>query len=285
MKCLYWLFPVVAILGIVVFLRPRDGQKGVHQVQTGAASGVLVPASSPEFSLPSAEETAAFVRERWAAHTPLGPDHRRVANEVVSVGKSTATHQVPAVFLAFDQWLRGQVAASVSERPARLVEGRALLVARKALWPGLARSNPEAALLLAPSPIARGVLPPDMAGQLEQIISGEGFYGVKAVCNHEPGSEHGVCCRIEHEVFINGRSYQAAIYGTRIERRTEESASIYGVALDGLLALHEDDVVVLPANELEASAVADQVAVIHRGKTTILPETRLASHLQALFNP
>jgi hypothetical protein len=235
--------------------------------------------------VPPAEETAAFVSERWVARTPLGPDHRRAAGEAARVEKSTATHQVPAVFPAFDQWLRDQIATPVSDRPARLVEGRALLAARQVLWADLARSNPEAALMLTPSPIARGILPPEMAGQLEQVVAGEGFYGVKAICNHEPGSEHGDGCRIEHEVFINGRSYQAAIYGTRTGRRTEESASIYGVALDGLLALHEDDVVVLPANEVEASAAADQVAVIHRGKTTILPETRLASHLQALFNP
>jgi hypothetical protein len=285
MKRIYWLFFAVIIGGIVVLLWPRDGQREMLQVQTGAASGVLAPTRSSEFRVPPAEETAAFVSERWAAHTPLGPDHRRVAGEAASVGKSTATHQVPAVFLAFDQWMRGQVAALVSDRPARLAEGRALLAARQALWPDFARANPEAALLLAPSPVARGILPPDMAGQLEQIISGEGFYGLKAICNHDLSAEHGAGCRIEHEVFIGGRSYQASIYGSRAKRLTEESASIYGVALDGVLALHEDDVVVLSAATVVASASADQLALIHRGKTTLVPESQLESALKSLLTP
>lgn len=284
MRHQYWLIPAVIIGGIVVIFWQWERPHELPQSLAPLESGITIPARSSDFRVPSAEEAAAFVSERWAAHTPLGPDHRSVEGEAASVAKSTTTREVPAVFLAFDQWLRGQRAVSMSERSARLAEGRALLAARQALWPDFARANPEAALLLAPSPVARGILPPDMAGQLEQIVSGEGFYGVKAICNHEPGSEHGEGCRIEREVFIDGRSYQASIYGTRTERLTEEAASLYGVAMDGVLALHEDDVVLLPANEVEPSAAADQLAVIHRGKTTLLPESQLTAHFLT-FSP
>jgi hypothetical protein len=277
MKHLYWLIPFALFAVILVVLRQWDSPQA-HKAQAAESSGAATSAGKSEFRVPAIAEVAAWSRQSRVAHTPLGKDRRRVVGEAVRVGKRTSRHEVPAIFTVFDEWMGGHLAASVSERPARLEEGRALLAERQKLWPDLARSDPEAALLFAPSPAARAVLPPDMAAQLEQIVSGEGFYGVKAICNHDPAAEHGAGCRIEHEVFIDGRSYQASIYGSRNQRLTEESASIYGVALDGLLALHEDDVVILPAD-------AGQLALIYCGKTTLVPETHLEVAIHSLLNP
>jgi hypothetical protein len=48
-------------------------------------------------------------------------------------------------------------------------------------------------------------------------------------------------------VILDGQVLVASIYGARLRRLTEENASIYGVALDGVIALHKDDGVVQPA--------------------------------------
>jgi hypothetical protein len=284
MKRLLWLLPVL-ILGIVASPWLRNHVPEKPRPERTASSGAADSSRERVFHVPPGEETAIHTRDAWVAHTPLGKDRRPVTGEAASVGKTTVTHDVPAVFTAFDAWLQGQLAVSPNDRTARLAEGRALLAARQELWPELARSNPEAALMLTPSPVARAALPPDMAAQLEQIVSGVGFYGVKAICNHESTAEHGAGCRIEHEVFINGRSYQASIYGTRSQRLTEESASIYGVALGGLLALHEDDLVILPAAAVQARAAADQLALIYRGINTLVTETQLEVQIQSLLNP
>lgn len=277
MKHLYWLVPAALVAAILLVSRHWDPPQAM-QVQASESSGATASVGRSKFRVPTAAEEATWSGQRWAAHTPFGPDRRRLVNESVSVRKSTATQHLPEVFTAFDRWMSGYLDASANHRPSRLEEGRALLVERQKLWPDLARSNPEAALMLTPSPVARAVLPPDMAAQLEQIVSGEGFYGVKAICNHEPTADHGAGCRIEHEVFIDGRSYQALIYGSRNQRLTEESASIYGVALGGLLALHEDDVVILPTTD-------ERLALIHRGKTTLVSESQLEVQIQSLLNP
>lgn len=277
MRYLLWLLPVL-ILGIVFFSWPRKPAPETARPVPMESSGAATASPERVSHVPPVDKTAISTREVWVAHTPLGKDRRLAVGEPAAIGKTKITHEVPAAFTAFEEWLQGHLTAPANDRPARLAEGRALLAARQVLWPDLARSNPEAALMLAPSPTAREVLPPDMAAQLEQIVSGEGFYGVKAICNHESTADHGAGCRIEHEVFIDGRSYQASIYGSRKQRLTEESASIYGVALGGLIALHEDDVVILPA-------AADQVALIYRGKNTLVSETQLESRIQSLLNP
>ena len=257
---------------------PRNHEPEKPRPAPKESSGVVTASPERGFEVPPVDKTANNTREVWVAHTPLGKDRRRAVGEPAALGKTKITHEIPAVFTAFDDWLQGHLTAAANDKPARIAEGRALLAARQVLWPDLARSNPEAALMITPSPMARAALPPDMVAQLEQIVSGEGFYGVKAICNHEPTAEHGAGCRIEHEVFIDGRSYQASIYGSRKQRLTEESASIYGVALGGLIALHEDDVVIMPA-------AADQLALIYRGKTTLVSETRLEAQVQSLLNP
>ena len=174
MKHFYWLIPAALIAAILLVSRHWDPPQAT-QVQSSASSEVTDSVRRSKFRVPTAAEEATWSSQRWAANTPLGPDRRRVVNESVSVRKSTATHHLPEVFTAFDRWMSGYLDASANHRPARLEEGRALLVERQRLWPDLARSNPEAALMLTLSPVARAVLPPDMGEMLERIVSGDGF--------------------------------------------------------------------------------------------------------------
>jgi len=216
----------------------------------------------------------------------LGPDrHPRPAGAESKLSQEERTVAIPPAVAAFDDWLQRYATASPEARPALEAEGQRLMTGRREAIAGLIASDPESAILLTPPPPQRAIPPPKLRDGLEQIVSGEGFYGVKAICNHGPEAEHGPGCRIEHEVFIDQKSYQAKIYGTRTARLTEESASIYGVALDGVLALHQDDIVVLPADAVVAGAPSDQLALIYRGKPTVVPANELEARVRALSQP
>ena len=116
-------------------------------------------------------------------------------------------------------------------------------------------------------------------------MAGAGFYGVPAICSHGPEAEHGAQCRID--VTLGGVRHRASIDGSRRERVTEETASLYGVALDGKLALHEDDFVVLPGAAASSDpGRASRIALIHRGQTTDFPDqAALGMHGRALTPP
>lgn len=222
----------------------------------------------------------------YSAPSPLGQDHRLLAaGGDWNLSQGDRVLPVPAAVAAFDDWLEKYVSAPVDSRTALETEGLRLLSDRRQAIAEMITSDPEAAILLTPTHVQRAMLPPKLRDSLEQIVSGEGFYGVKALCNHDPGAGHETGCRIEHEVLLDRRSYQATIYGTRAKRLTEESASIYGVALDGVLALHQDDVVVLPAGAVEAQAPSDQLALIFRGKTTLVSAADIEARIRSLLQP
>jgi hypothetical protein len=240
------------------------------------------PSPPPIPSTPSPASTPIAPRPRLV--TPLDETGHPAGPPVLSSTPARAL-PVPPAFAAFDSWLARHAAASPADRPALLAEGRALLAARRPVMADLIASDPEAALLLTPSPVARATLPADLRDELEQIVAATGFYGVKAICNHAPGAAHAEACRIVPEAIIDGVIYPASIYGSRRERLTEDDASLYGVVLDGRIALHADDVVVLPAEDVSTDpALAGQLAVLHRGRTTFTPDAAsLPAHLQSLL--
>jgi len=93
-------------------------------------------------------------------------------------------------------------------------------------------------------------LPSEIRELSERHVSGIGFYGVLAICNHTPEEiaspdhahwEH----EFRHEVVFNEESfepevYRAHVYGERLEEmKSEENAAIYGVAVGSDLAVAE----------------------------------------------
>ena len=158
---------------------------------------------------------------------------------------------------------------------------------RRATMARLVREDPEAALAAALTPHEVASLPPDFQKLVERPLAGVGFYGVLAICSHGDDSDHAAACRVERHVFIEDREIPVAIYGSRRDRLTEEDASLYGVELDGVLALHADDAVVFPAERLsDDPAHAGHFAVIHRGRTTFFADrSALDAHLARLATP
>ena len=241
---------------------------------TGPGSTAGVTVSAPAMAL--LERSVLHVR------TTLGVDRRPLPPEASTVETVAFRREVPAVFMAFADWMNRYGQARLDARAALLDEGKGLLEARRAAWPELAHRDPEAALWLSPSSAQRALLPAEWSSRLERVVAAEGFYGVRATCNHgaELGDGHSADCRIDHDVILGDEVFAASIYGARGRRLTEENASLYGVALDGLIALHEDDVVVQPA---VSGAGFD---VFYRGRTmSVADATALSLQLKTLATP
>jgi hypothetical protein len=223
-----------------------------------------------------------FARTYTRFHTEMRIDRVPILSQAPTRSTATIDRDVPAVMTDFARWLGQLSEAAPSAREELLVEGRALLEKRMALWADWAKTDPEAALLLSPSPSQRSLLPPDMVANLEEIVSGVGFYGVRVACFHEPNSPHESRCEVGYDVILDSRTFTASIYGSRRERLSEEDASIYGVAKGSVLALHSDDVVLRPLDPRQNYPLD----LIYRGEVhRVADDIGLEATLAKIFTP
>lgn len=225
-------------------------------------------------------EISRFVARREDSGPGKIPAATRTARETREI-------LIPGAIGDFERWLSSYASTTAEKRPLMLDRGRTLLVARRKAMAELINVDPEAAILTTIPPAMRKLLPVEFGEQLEKIVATEGFYGVKTWCNHGTGGGHDAGCRITYEVYFEGRSVQVSIYGSRKDRLSEENASIYGVWLDDRMALHEDDVVVLPASDLDSDpSHSGQWALVYKGRTTFAAnEEALPAHITALLAP
>lgn len=145
---------------------------------------------------------------------------------------------------------------------------------RRRIWmKDLIRRDPERALKEALTMKERAALPAEVAAEVEQVVSGKGFFWVLAVCNHGEGEVgHASDCEIKHEVVLGGKAYRAYVYGKRLEKLTTENDSIYGVAVDGELALHEEIMVRMDPEDLVEPPPEGAVVVVYEGETRIFED-------------
>jgi hypothetical protein len=198
------------------------------------------------------------------------------------VRTETVRLALPVEWHRFDQWLKRYSTASEAQRERMVAEGLLLAEARRNVMKELIKQDPERALDVALTPAERALLPDSFDKYIEQEISGEGFYGVAALCNHAEGESHNASCKISREVVLRwgtfeAEVYAASVYGSRLGRLTEEQASLYGVALDGQVALNEGDVKIYPAEQVTGDpGQAGQWAVIYKGKTNVVADPQIA---------
>ena len=182
------------------------------------------------------------------------------------------------------------VMTETAEAPPKMIDalrsesaaGRDLAwaTARRSVMYALIRENPREALAGALSPRQYALLPENLQALVEMPVAAEGFYGVLAICSHGADEEHINICQIEYEVITDfgtetAKGYKASIYGERHQRTTEENASLYGVVMDGHIALYENDVVIIDDGE---GFPGGRYAVYYRGQqwSTDDPDEALA---------
>ncbi|MEI6085282.1 MAG: Calx-beta domain-containing protein [Verrucomicrobiota bacterium] len=114
----------------------------------------------------------------------------------------------------------------------------------------LIQTDPQRALAEAVPFNERQKLPPAVVAELEQPVSGRGFYGVRVATDFENNR-----VEVKREAVIGGRRYEAFVYGRREAQKTSDNISLHGIAVDNVIALDEN-----PARELAPTEVAARLA-------------------------
>lgn len=136
-----------------------------------------------------------------------------------------------------------------SQRAARIEEGTRLARARREAMAGFIRKNPRYALQMAAPWAWYRQLPPEVTALLEERVSGRARFDVLCAA-HVPGSDHhefdGCTLRYLH---LHGRTYRAYVYGRLVREICRDNMPVHGVAIGDAVALHEDPLRVLGADE------------------------------------
>jgi hypothetical protein len=184
-----------------------------------------IPAKPQSVSPPSGKILAISSSSNLAAAEPPVP-----------AGEERHVH----VLNGFRRWAESYVTAGPDEKTAIIAEGAKLATERRDILAALIESDPAEALRQAVPMRLRQELPPEIAALLEERVSGRGEYNVLATLPL-PGAEKTVR-PIKRFASLSGQTYQAFVYGRRLSQTSRTNIPLYGVAIDGKLAVHEDPV-------------------------------------------
>jgi len=158
---------------------------------------------------------------------------------------------------AFQSWAgRYETAVTPGAKAGLVPEGVTLAKQRRTLLAGLIKSNPEKVLTLAVPASIRSGWPKEISDILESRVSGIGDFSVLGVL---PATNGPAVEPIQRFVQLNGQTYRASVYGRRLGETTKFSIPLHGIVLDGVMAVHEDALRELEADESPgpASPVTD----------------------------
>lgn len=145
-------------------------------------------------------------------------------------------------FAAFNAWMEKHAAAPAGPaRAALAAEGEGLALRRRQALVELIRQEPREALAWAVPVPQRRSLPVNVRQHLEERVSGRGRLGVMVADDFERGVR-----KVTHEAVLNGRRYEAHVYGRRAASVTRHNVPLWGIAVGPVLAVHEQ-----PARRLE----------------------------------
>jgi len=184
-----------------------------------------------------------FEFPRREAARPAAPAPRVAAtmpantDAAATAVKNPSSQIPPAPAAAFDAWSQRFLAATEIEKTALAAEGIQLATARRTALEKLIQTDPRAALEQAVSDDLRRQLPPPIQSLLEERVSGRGFFGALVVDYPDEAR-----LEVKHEVVLNGRRYDAYVYGRRFSQTTREKETLWGIAIGPSLAVHEEPV-------------------------------------------
>ena len=136
---------------------------------------------------------------------------------------------------AFAAWL-GQYsqATNDSQKTQLASQGLSLAQQRRAALSQWIKTEPQRAVASAIPVSVRAQLPADIVAQLETPVSAIGDLTVNAFLQAKGGPR---VQPLERMVKVGGTSYRAYVYGRRSSQTSKQGIPLYGVALDGELAL------------------------------------------------
>lgn len=172
-------------------------------------------------------------------------------------------------FARFAGWVARFQKTPAANKHSLEPEGLQLAGERRQAMATLIRKNPEHALELAVPVSVRKLLPKQIAAEVEETISGQGSLELLAALP-EPGNEAFVKGNF-WIATINGRTFDAYVYGRRLEQPTRRNIPLNGVALGSDIAIASNPARVLDAEETEA--IKETIATEPVCGTSGLPST------------
>lgn len=165
------------------------------------------------------------------------------------------------IFTRFLAWTQQYVEAQPGPAKNALeTEGKTLARQRRRVLARLIASDPKRALELAlPAPF-RQPLPALVRRELETPVRGRGDLAVLAIDTFDTQTGQRTT-RSERTATINNITYQASVYGRRAGMATKQNIPLHGIALNGVLAVHESPLRLLDPSETPAPAPSQRCAV------------------------
>ncbi|MGL5017583.1 MAG: PKD domain-containing protein, partial [Luteolibacter sp.] len=139
---------------------------------------------------------------------------------------------------AFDTWL------TAGRDSATVPHGVELALARREAIKELIQADPRAALERAVPYSVRQQLPAEIVELLEMPISTTADLDVEQAC----GGPGGRSSR-QHWLTLGGQRLQVFTFGNRAEVMTKQKLSVHGIAIDDVMAMRDDPLRELPAEE------------------------------------
>lgn len=162
---------------------------------------------------------------------------------VQSVSAPQAKIETTGAVTEFRDWRERHHSKELA--PADLAEGIELAASRKQLMAGWIATDPARALENAVSWSEYQALPEELKPYFEQPFNTVGNLRVLPVCDPHAGSEP------VRTLEIDGKSWNASVFGRRLEQDTKEGAPLAGITLGGSAAISEGVFEILSSDDAE----------------------------------
>jgi uncharacterized repeat protein (TIGR02543 family) len=251
-----WLLGGFVLLGLALaFLHPhfipRDRMEPV----------VASHATGPDTIQPS-----AALSDPVAAALLAGSAVPERSDREADLPATEVTYEAGTIFDTFNDWADRYVQATgqidwtvLEDRGIELARSRRMALAE------LIRVDPETALAHAVPTGVRTRLPQGIIDLLEEHVNGHGDLDVLAALP-EPGRESEVD-PVWRIATIDGREYQAYVYGRRLGEPTRRNIPLSGVAVEDLLAVRDS-----PIRMLSPDEVAPWLATVSEADCSVCEE-------------
>lgn len=205
-----------------------------------------------------------------AAATNSSAETGPVEDDAATATAASARQDRTEIFPAFRGWTARYLAETDgAARRTMEAEGVALAAARRAALRETIARDPRAALRAAVPWSVRRSLPPAIAAQLEERVDGVGDLDVIAARPADDAAAADAEFRpVRRVAWLEGRPYDAYVFGRREQLRSRRSVALHGVAVDGALALSDSPVRFLePGEPIPAGRTVEEMCPISQQPT------------------
>lgn len=224
------------------------------RTQHGIATGVVCLLTAVVFTiLLSPRRYPAVSHEIVPGHPVAQNSSNRQKATVASKPSAMSSREIPAehaeLFDAFKRWTEDYISSTGKPGAESLIRtGESLAIQRRAALAELIQSDPEHALQMAVPYALRRELPSAISQHLEERVSGKGK--LEVIASVATPGEPSPRSSIDRVVTLRDRTFKAFVYGRRANQSSIGNISLHGIAVSGVMAVHESPVRLVEPLEL-----------------------------------